>query len=43
MALAAMLCAASGGARAFDDAKYPDLKGQWIGVRGTAGGGEAAR
>ncbi len=40
MALAAMLCAASGGARAFDDAKYPDLHGQWIGVRGTAGGGQ---
>ena len=40
MALAAMLCAAASGARAFDDAKYPDLKGQWIGVRGTAGGGQ---
>jgi len=39
MALATMLCAASG-ARAFDDAKYPDLRGQWIGVRGTAGGGQ---
>jgi hypothetical protein len=39
MALAAMLCAASG-AWAFDDAKYPDLHGQWIGVRGTAGGGQ---
>src|SRR5260370_42276120 len=40
MVLAAMLCAAAGGAWAFDDAKYPDLKGQWIGVRGTAGGGQ---
>ncbi len=33
MALAAMLCVALGDARAFDDAKYPDLRGQWIGVR----------
>src|ERR1700682_6844834 len=40
MALAAMLCASLNGARAFEDAKYPDLKGQWIGVRGTAGGGQ---
>src|ERR1700688_1057481 len=40
MALAAMLCAAASGARAFDDAAYPDLRGQWIGVRGTAGGGQ---
>jgi hypothetical protein len=40
MALAAILCAAASGARAFDDAKYPNLKGQWIGVRGTAGGGQ---
>src|SRR6202049_552908 len=40
VALAAMLCAAASGARAFDDAKYPDLHGQWIGVRGTAGGGQ---
>jgi hypothetical protein len=40
MALAAMLCTAASGARAFDDAKYPDLRGQWIGVRGTAGGGQ---
>ena len=31
-AFAAMLCAISG-ARAFDDAQYPDLHGQWIGVR----------
>jgi hypothetical protein len=35
-----MLCAAESGARAFDDAAYPDLRGQWIGVRGTAGGGQ---
>ena len=40
LALAAMLCAAASGARAFDDAAYPDLRGQWIGVRGTAGGGQ---
>ena len=33
MALAAMLCAASWGAFAFDDAIYPDLSGQWIGLR----------
>jgi len=33
MALAAMLGVALGDARAFDDAKYPDLRGQWIGVR----------
>jgi hypothetical protein len=29
-ALAAALCAASVGARAFEDSKYPDLRGQWI-------------
>jgi hypothetical protein len=40
MAVATILCAASCGAVAFDDAKYPDLRGQWIGVRGTAGGGQ---
>jgi hypothetical protein len=28
MAVAAMLCAPLGNASAFDDAKYPDLKGQ---------------
>jgi len=33
VALAALLCAASCGAWAFDDATYPDLKGQWIGLR----------
>jgi len=31
-ALGAALCLAVGGARAFDDAMYPDLKGQWIRV-----------
>ena len=40
MALAAMLCAAASGARAFDDAKYPNLKGQWIGIRTPAGGSQ---
>jgi len=33
MALATILCAAPCGAFAFDDAKYPDLRGQWIGLR----------
>jgi hypothetical protein len=37
---AAMLALAFGQAWAFDDSKYPDLRGQWIGVRGTAGGGQ---
>src|SRR6202171_6314101 len=32
VALATALCLAVGGAQAFDDAKYPDLKGQWIRV-----------
>ncbi len=36
IALAAALCTAMPGARAFDDAKYPDWKGQW--VRIGAGG-----
>jgi hypothetical protein len=31
-ALTAALCLATGSAPAFDDAKYPDLKGQWIRV-----------
>jgi len=35
MALAAALVAGLGGAHAFDDARYPDLKGQW--VRGYPG------
>ena len=29
VALAAALCMTIGGARAFDESKYPDLKGQW--------------
>jgi len=33
MALVAMLCAPQGGTWAFDDALYPNLKGQWTGVR----------
>ena len=32
VALTAALCLAVGSAQAFDDAKYPDLKGQWIRV-----------
>ena len=30
IALAAALCAATAGARAWDDAKYPNWKGQWF-------------
>ena len=30
IALAAALCAASAGARAFEDSRYPDLRGQWV-------------
>jgi hypothetical protein len=30
LALAAILCGAPTGARAFDDAMYPDLSGQWL-------------
>jgi len=33
ISLAAGLCMAASAAWAFDDAKYPDLSGQWIGVR----------
>ena len=33
VALAAVLCGMPCGARAFDDAMYPNLKGQWIGIR----------
>src|SRR3954454_18635130 len=40
LVIAAMLCAAPSGAFAFDSAMYPNLKGQWFGVRGTAGGGQ---
>jgi len=36
IALAATLCATIADARAWDDARYPDLKGQW--VRGYPGG-----
>jgi len=32
VALAAALAATIAGARAWDEAKYPDLKGQWLGV-----------
>jgi hypothetical protein len=32
IALTAAFCLAMGSAQAFDDAKYPDLKGQWIRV-----------
>src|SRR5258708_6384853 len=33
-ALAAALCASAAGARAFDDASYPDWSGSWIGIGG---------
>ena len=36
-ALAAALTMTVGGARAFDDAQYPNLKGQWMRVRPPAG------
>ena len=44
IALAAALGAAGTAARAFDDAKYPDLEGQWLkqpvpGIVGQAGTG----
>jgi hypothetical protein len=35
IALAAALCMASTGARAFDDEKYPNWKGQWIRIGGV--------
>jgi hypothetical protein len=38
VALAATLMASLSGARAFDDAQYPDLSGQWIAVRLPVGG-----
>jgi hypothetical protein len=46
IAPAAALCMASGGAHAFDDAKYPNWKGQWIWIGGvqwdsTKGAGRA--
>jgi hypothetical protein len=36
-AVIATLAATSGGARAFDDAQYPNLKGQWLRARPPAG------
>ena len=30
LTLAVSLCLSLGGARAFDDGKYPDLRGQWL-------------
>src|ERR1700719_2881911 len=38
VALAAPLVPNSTSARAFDDAQYPDLSGQWVGVRLPVGG-----
>jgi hypothetical protein len=35
--LAAMVCGAAVDALAFDDAKYPNLKGQWVRARSPAG------
>src|SRR5262245_52758938 len=35
VALAATLSMCAGGAHAFDDAKYPDLKGQWVRIGGA--------
>ena len=40
IALAASLCLPLAGARAFDDAKYPDLSGQWLRVNLHTGGGQ---
>ena len=40
VALAAALCMIVGGAQAFDESKYPDLKGQWQRT-GTTGGSPA--
>src|SRR5437764_13359040 len=37
--LFALLFATDFGARAFDDAKYPDLKGQWVRAEGARGVG----
>jgi hypothetical protein len=36
IALAAALCLTAAGARAFEDAKYPEWKGQWIRLPGAA-------
>jgi hypothetical protein len=38
MALGAALAASLSSARAFDDAQYPDLSGEWVGVRPPVGG-----
>jgi hypothetical protein len=40
VALAAVLLTTMSAARAFDDAKYPDLSGQWIGARVPGVGGQ---
>src|SRR5262249_10507530 len=40
LAIAAVMSATQSGVFAFDPATYPNLKGQWFGVRGTAGGGQ---
>jgi len=40
LAIAVAMGATQSGVFAFDPATYPNLKGQWFGVRGTAGGGQ---
>ena len=40
MAVAAAIAWTAPAAFAFDDAQYPNLKGQWIGVRQNTGGGQ---
>jgi hypothetical protein len=42
IAVAGMLVAGLTAARAFDDSKYPDLSGQWLGVRIPGVGGQPA-
>ena len=37
IALLTVLCATMLDASAFDDAKYPDLKGQWVRAEGARG------
>jgi hypothetical protein len=39
IALTAALCATIAGTQAWDDSKYPDLKGQWVRAEGAAGQG----
>ena len=39
MALMAALAMSIGGAAAFDDSKYPNLKGQWVRAEGARGVG----